>query len=166
MGSPLRCLIVEDDEPVRRAVRHALESEFASFAEASTAREAIDLAATVRPHFIVLDLGLPDRDGLAVCSEIRKWSNAPLIVLSARHSERDKVAMLEAGADDFVTKPFSTAELRARVRANMRRAELPDGSSVITARSLTIDPAGRTLRRNGEQIHLTPIEWDLLRALL
>ena len=166
MGKTLTCLLVEDDEPVRRAVRNALESEFSTFAEAKTAREAIDLAASARPHFIILDLGLPDRDGLSVCTEIRKWSNAPMIVLSARHNERDKVALLEAGADDFVTKPFSTAELRARVRANLRRAETRDESAVITANNLTIDPVARTVRRNGEPIHLTPIEWDLLRALI
>ena len=168
METELTGLIIEDDPYVRRAVRNALAPDFGRVLEASNAQEGLDLAAAARPDLIVLDLGLPDRPGVSICNEIREWSTAPIIVLSARHGEQEKVALLDAGADDYVTKPFSPAELRARVRAQLRRARTPANAQpdVIEADGLTIDPAARVVRRDGEYIHLTPIEWDLLRALV
>src|SRR5471030_1024653 len=106
-------LIVDDEPQIRRVVRNALTEIAARIVEASTGRDGIDLAAAERPSLIVLDLGLPDLDGQHVCREIRQWSTAPIIVLSARHSDQEKVALLDAGADDYITKPFSPAELQA-----------------------------------------------------
>jgi two-component system KDP operon response regulator KdpE len=162
-------LVVDDEPHILRAVRNALSGEFASVLEASTAREAVDLAAAQRPDVVVLDLGLPDKAGLWVLTELRKWTAVPVIVLSAHHSESEKVRLLDEGADDYVTKPFSPAELLARVRAQVRRArmaEVPGGDGVMEVGGLSIDTAARTVKRAGEDIHLTPTEWDLLRAFL
>jgi two-component system KDP operon response regulator KdpE len=162
-------LIIEDERQIRRVVRHALEEEVARVVEAETGREGVDLAAAERPELIVLDLGLPDLQGVAVCREIRKWSSVPIIVLSARHSDAEKIALLDAGADDYITKPFSTPEFQARVRAQMRRARVasfPTDEGTLEFEGLRIDPARRTIHRGAEEIHLTPTEWDLLRAFL
>jgi len=162
-------LIVEDEPQIRRVVRHALEADADRIVEAATARDGIDLAAAERPALIVLDLGLPDAPGIKVCTEVRKWATMPIIVLSARHSESEKVALLEAGADDYITKPFSPVELRARVHAQLRRArmsELPGDADVIRYGDLDIDPGARVIRRAGQELHLTATEWDLLRFLL
>jgi two-component system, OmpR family, KDP operon response regulator KdpE len=168
MDPTLTALVVEDDPQVRRAVRNVLAQDFGRVLEASTAREALDLAAAARPDLVVLDLGLADRPGVSVCTELREWSVAPILVLSARHAETEKIALLDAGADDYITKPFSPAELRARVRAQMRRARTPPAgtTSAIEAGDLVIDTGARVVRRGGEYLHLTPIEWSLLRALL
>ena len=165
---PERAVLVIDDEPqIRRALAHALAPAFERVLEAGTAGEGIDLAATARPDLVILDLGLPDRDGVAVCREIRGWSSVPIIVLSARHSEREKVALLDAGADDYITKPFGTAELQARVRAQLRRALAgTPGQEPIELDGLRIDLAARTLAREDEEIHLTPTEWALLRTFI
>ena len=164
----LTLLIIEDEPQIRRAVRHAVERDVSRVLEAPSGREGLDAAASARPDLIVLDLGLPDVDGAAVCREIRSWSSAPIIVLSARHSDREKVELLELGADDYVTKPFSTNELRARVRVQLRRAAgvARDDSGVVEADGLLIDLARRAVTRDGRRIHLTPIEWELLRALV
>lgn len=162
-----RTILVIDDEPqVRRAVRNVLAADDARIIEASSGSEGLDLAAAERPDLVVLDLGLPDMPGLEVCRELRGWLKAPVLVLSARHSDTEKVALLDAGADDYVTKPFSTAELQARVRALMRRtAQSVDGDTRIVADGLVIDLVARTVRRDDRDVHLTPIEWELLRAL-
>jgi two-component system KDP operon response regulator KdpE len=160
-------LVIDDEPQIRRAVRNALAGEAERVVEASTAREGMDLAASARPELIILDLGLPDADGIRVCRDIRQWSNAPIIVLSARHGEHDKVSLLDAGADDYITKPFSTRELQARVRANLRRASRADNAGeVLRVDALEIDAANRTIKRAGQYVHLTPTEWDLLRAFL
>ena len=161
-------LIVDDEPQIRRAVRHALEGVAGRVLEAETGRQGIDMAAAERPDLIVLDLGLPDMGGAGVCREIRKWSDVPIIVLSARHSDHEKVLLLDSGADDYVTKPFSTAELLARVRAQLRRSRIPAAvaDAVIEVDGLTIDPAKRVIARGYAPIHLTPTEWDLLRAFL
>jgi two-component system, OmpR family, KDP operon response regulator KdpE len=163
----VRSILVIDDEPqIRRALRNALAAADRRVLEAGTAVQGIDLAASEKPDLIILDLNLPDRDGLAVCREIRKWSQAPILVLSARHTEKDKITLLDAGADDFVTKPFSTNELKSRVQANLRRLQREESAAVpLTVREIEIDLGTRTLRRQGELVHLTPTEWDLLRAL-
>jgi two-component system KDP operon response regulator KdpE len=168
-GRTLGAVLVVDDEPqIRRVVRNALAGLAAQVLEATTAREGVDLAASAAPELIVLDLTLPDRDGLDVCRDLRAFTAAPILVLSARDSDRDKVALLDAGADDYLTKPFSTLELQARVRALLRRAtRTPDGASErIRIDDIEIDLGRRVVRREGRDIHLTPTEWGLLRALL
>jgi two-component system KDP operon response regulator KdpE len=161
-------LIIDDEQQIRRVVRHALAEDFARVLEADTGERGIDLAAAEKPSVILLDLGLPDTSGAQVCAEIRKWSDAAILVLSARHSDQEKVALLDAGADDYVTKPFSTLELKARVRALLRRstARGTDGSTTIKCGDLKMDLDARTLTRLGALVHLTPIEWDLLRVLM
>jgi two-component system, OmpR family, KDP operon response regulator KdpE len=162
-------LIIDDEPQIRRVVRHALESEVGRIVEAATGREGMDMAAAERPDLIVLDLGLPDVPGVDVCREIRKWSAAPIAVLSAWHSDSEKVALLDAGADDYVTKPFSTIEFQARIRAQLRRSRLTPLAStepVVRVGELAIDLAKPTLMRSGEPVHLTRTEWDLLRTLL
>ena len=166
---PSTILVIDDEPQIRRVVRNALAGDQVRVLEAHGGQAGIDLAAAERPDLIVLDLGLPDVAGASVCREIRSWSSAPIVVLSARHSEGEKVAMLDAGADDYVTKPFSTAELQARVRAQLRRARagaLPGGAGPVQADGLAIDPARRTVQRDGREVHLTPTEWDLLRAFV
>lgn len=165
----VKALVVDDEPQIRRAVRNALAGDFASVIEASTAREAVDLAAAHRPEVVVLDLGLPDHPGTWVLTELRKWSRVPVIVLSVQDREKEKVQMLDLGADDYVTKPFSPAELVARVRAQVRRARLadtPGGEGVVRLGDLVVDMAARTVKRDGADVHLTPTEWDLLRAFL
>ena len=165
---PLTILVIDDEPQIRRVVRHALEGDDARVLEAATGREGIDLAAAQRPDLIVLDLGLPDISGEAVCRDIRGWSIAPILVLSARHSDHEKAALLDLGADDYITKPFSTLELQARVRAQVRRARLAQqgtADTCITAAGIAIDLVKRSVTRDGGSVHLTPIEWELLRVL-
>jgi two-component system KDP operon response regulator KdpE len=164
-----RVALVIDDEPqIRRVVRHALADDFSRVLEAESGNKGIDLAASERPALIVLDLGLPDINGVDVCIEIRKWSDAAILVLSARHSDVEKVAALDAGADDYVTKPFSTIELQARVRALLRRAA-PRGDksqTIMQYADLKMDLNARTLVRQDKAVHLTPTEWELVRVLM
>jgi len=166
---PKRTLLVIDDEPqIRRVVRNALASDESRVLEAATAAEGLDLAAAEQPDLIVLDLGLPDRSGADVCRDLRTWTNAPILVLSARHSDTEKAALLDAGADDYVTKPFSTVELQARVRALIRRhirSESTEGATTFSAGDISIDYVARTVKLRGAEVHVTPIEWDLLRVL-
>ncbi len=160
-------LVIEDEARIRRAIRDALHDVADRVVEASAGGEGVALAATERPELVVLDLGLPDLAGLEVCLELRRWANMPIIVLSARHAEQEKVLLLNAGADDYVTKPFSPRELAARVRAQLRRgAGGGPAEAVVTTGELSIDLAGRMVRRAGHPIHLTPIEWDILWTLV
>jgi two-component system KDP operon response regulator KdpE len=164
----LDCILIIDDElPIRRALRNALRDVAKRVVDASSGAEGIDLAATEQPDLIVLDLGLPDMSGADACEEIRRFSATPIVVLSARQGEQDKVSLLNLGADDYVTKPFSTMELLARIQAVIRRTgarSAPEGP--IVAGELTIDIARRLLLRHGEPVRLTPIEWNILRALV
>jgi two-component system KDP operon response regulator KdpE len=162
-------LVIDDEPQIRRAVRNALADDDVRIVEAPTGGAGLDLAAAERPSLVILDLGLPDISGLEVCRELRSWSSAPIIVLSARHSDQEKVALLDAGADDYVTKPFSTTELQARARAQLRRSRqtpLANADQPIEVDGVRIDLAKPSLTRAGEAIHLTRTEWDLLRALL
>ena len=164
-------LVIEDDAPIRRALHDALSGVADRLLEAATGRDGIDLAATARPELIILDLGLPDATGVDVCCEVRSWSRVPIVVLSARHSDSEKVLLLNAGADDYVTKPFSTPEFVARIRAVLRRARLAgtigdDGRATVEAYGLVIDLARRRVTRGQTVIRLTPIEWDILRTLV
>jgi len=166
----LKTVLVVDDEPkIRAVVRQALAHEVERVLEAPTGRAAIATAEAERPDLVILDLGLPDMDGLDVCRAIRAWSSVPILVLSARTDEYEKVQILDAGADDYVTKPFSTVELLARIRAQTRRAQMPSmpgTDAPIVVGDLVIDPAQRVVSRQGEPIHLTRTEWMLLRALI
>jgi two-component system KDP operon response regulator KdpE len=162
-------LIIEDEPKVRRVVADALRADAPRILEAASGLEGLELAAAERPDLVVLDLGLPDIEGIEVCRRLRTWTSAPIVVLSARHSESEKTALLDAGADDYVTKPFGTDELRARVRAQLRRAGMapvPGGDQPLVIGTLTIDVARRTARRGTTSVHLTPTEWGLLVALL
>jgi len=164
-----RTALVIDDEPqIRRVVQHALAEDFTRILEAPSGAKGIDLAAAERPSLIILDLGLPDISGIEVIGEVRKWSDAVILVLSARHADQEKVNLLDAGADDYVTKPFSTIEFKARVRALLRRSVARGSNGVTTIRcgDLKMDLDGRTITRSGALIHLTPIEWELLRVLM
>jgi two-component system, OmpR family, KDP operon response regulator KdpE len=161
-------LVIDDEPQIRRVVRSALEAIDARVLEAGTAQEGVDSAAASAPTLVVLDLTLPDRDGLDVCRDLRAFTDAPILVLSARYTDRDKVALLDAGADDYLVKPFSTVELQARVRALLRRsAPRADASAErVVIGDLEIHLANRTVRRRGAEVHLTPTEWGLLRAFL
>ena len=161
-------LVIDDESQIRRAVSHALADDFAKVVEAATGVEGLQLTALQKPSLIVLDLGLPDMAGVAVCTEIRKTSDAMILVLSARHADQEKATLLDAGADDYVTKPFSTLELKARVRALLRRASSHRAVTGTTIRheGLSMDLEGLTLLRDGELVHLTPTEWELVRVLM
>jgi len=164
-----RVLVIDDEPGIRRVVKEALRPDVSTVLEARSGDEALAIAAAERPDLIVLDLGLPDMDGIEVCRRLRAWTSAPIVVLSARDSEDEKTALLDAGADDYVTKPFGPAELRARVRAQLRRAgmpRVPGGDEPLRVGDLTIDIARRTVTRGGSTVHLTPTEWGLLVALV
>jgi len=162
-------LVIDDEPQIRRVVSNALQSEVTRVLEAATGSQGIDLANAERPSLIVLDLGLPDRAGVDVCKELRKWSTAPIVVLSARHSDQEKALLLDTGADDYITKPFSTIEFTARIRANLRRAQAAQLAAQVQPMSigdLLVDLNARTLRRGETSIHLTPIAWELLRTFV
>jgi two-component system KDP operon response regulator KdpE len=160
-------LVVEDEPEIRRFVRMALESEGHDVHEAGTLQRGLIEAGSRRPDLVVLDLGLPDGDGVDLIRDLRTWSTSAVIVLSARSGEADKVAALDAGADDYLVKPFGAAELLARVRAQLRRQALPPASvdSVLRFGRITVDLARRVVERDGQPLHLTPIEYRLLTHL-
>jgi len=163
-----RLLIVEDEAQLRRFVRVALESQGLEVFEADGVKRGLIEAGTRRPDLVVLDLGLPDGDGVDFIREFRTWSDVPILVLSARTGEQDKVAALDAGADDFLVKPFGTAELLARVRAQLRRRARPvgAGNSLVSFGDVSVDLARRVVERGGQDLHLTPIEYRLLAHLI
>jgi len=169
MASEGTILVIDDELQIRNALKSALREVAERVIEAATGKDGVALAASAHPDLVVLDLGLPDLSGADVCREIRRFAMMPIVVLSARHDEDDKVRLLSLGADDYVTKPFSTAELLARVKAQLRRARterLTPRETPVTAGSLTIDIARRVMTRNGEAVRLTPIEWNIVRALV
>ena len=162
-GEP-RVLVVDDEPQIIRGLRVILTNAGYRVEEATTKKEALDAVSVRPPDAIVLDLVLPDGDGIEVCIEIRRWSQIPIVVLSAVGDERQKVRALDAGADDYVTKPFGSEELLARMRAVLRRRS-DEGDAAVRVGELEIDLADRSVRRDGEQLHLTPIEFDLLSKL-
>jgi two-component system KDP operon response regulator KdpE len=170
MSSPQPTAIVIEDEPqIRRFVRGALEDEGWQVHEAASLRDGLSAAGTRQPDLIVLDLGLPDGDGVRLIRDVRGWSAVPIIVLSARSDEADKIDALDAGADDYLTKPFGTGELLARIRANLRRPRAAAGSEDAAAPfrfgEIELDRAARIVRRAGAEVHLTPTEYRLLSVL-
>jgi two-component system KDP operon response regulator KdpE len=161
-----RHVLVVDDEPqIVRGLKVILRDAGYAVDTAATKKEALDAVSVRPPDAMVLDLVLPDGSGVDVCTEIRTWSQLPILVLSAVGDEREKVRALDAGADDYVTKPFGTDELLARLRAVMRRAAEDEVEPAITVGDLVVDVAGHRVTRAGQEIHLTPIEFDLLRTL-
>lgn len=160
-------VVVEDEPQIRRFVRGALESEGCQVYEAETFKRGLVEAGTRKPDLVVLDLGLPDGDGVDFIRDLRGWSGVPVVVLSARSDEQDKIDALDAGADDYLTKPFGVGELLARVRAALRRASRRGeaGETVLEFGEVAIDLVNRIVKRAGDEIHLTPIEYRLLAFL-
>jgi two-component system, OmpR family, KDP operon response regulator KdpE len=159
-----RVLVVDDEPQIVRGLRVILQNAGYRVEEATTKKEALDAVSVRPPDAIVLDLVLPDGNGVEVLTEVRRWSQVPVVVLSAVGDEEQKVRALDEGADDYVTKPFGTEELLARMRAVLRRRS-EEGDAAVKVGELEIDLADRSVRRNGEVVHLTPIEFDLLSKL-
>lgn len=168
-------LIVEDEPSIRRFVRMALEAEGWQVHECETVRQGLVDAGTRRPELVILDLGLPDDDGINYLKDLRAWSGVPVIVLSARTNEADKIAALDAGADDYLTKPFGVGELMARVRVALRRSQQAGrmgghgdepAQTVFRFGEVEVDLSARRVLRAGEAVHLTPIEYRLLTHLI
>nr|WP_202628702.1 two-component system response regulator KdpE [Cronobacter malonaticus] len=160
-------MIVEDEKEIRRFLRTALESEGLRVYDAETLQRGLIEAATRKPDLVILDLGLPDGDGIDFIRDYRQWSQTPVIVLSARSDEQDKIAALDAGADDFLAKPFGIGELQARLRVALRRhGSASQSDPVVRFSDITVDLAARRITRGAEEIHLTPIEFRLLGVLL
>jgi len=165
----LQILLIEDDAHIRRFLRATLVTQGFQLLEAETGREGLALAASRVPDLVLLDLGLPDLDGTEVIQRLREWSAVPIIILSARGQERDKVDNLDAGADDYLTKPFGVGELLARIRAAVRRSRLNGPSphdKLVVIGNLKVDLDRRQVFKGGEEIHLTPIEYKLLSVLV
>jgi two-component system, OmpR family, KDP operon response regulator KdpE len=161
----LRILVVDDEPQILRGLRVVLRTAGYDVATAQTMAEALDAVSVRPPDAMLLDLVLPDGSGVDVCREVRRWSGLPIIVLSAVGDEREKVHALDVGADDYVTKPFGTEELLARVRAVIRRTAEATGEPALTVGDLEVDLADRRVRRAGREVQLTPIEFDLVAAL-
>jgi two-component system KDP operon response regulator KdpE len=165
MTGSIRVLVIDDEAAIRRLLRVCLESPDYIIREAASAAEGIREAAQWQPELIILDLGLPDGDGLEVIRRIREWSSTPIIVLTVRESDPDKVNALDAGADDYVTKPFSSAELLARIRVALRHVHPTDENAIVHTGPLEIDLSQRVVRLRGREIHLTATEYSLIRLL-
>ncbi len=164
-----RVVVIEDERQIRRFVRTALEDEGCQVYEAETGAQGLIEAGARKPDLVILDLGLPDRDGIVVIRDLRSWSDVPVLILSARSNEDDKIGALDAGADDYLTKPFGVGELLARTRALLRRKLRAAGDAttpVVTFGRIRVDLSRRTVLRNDEPVHLTPIEYRLLSVLL
>src|SRR5262249_16101838 len=167
MANALTVLVVDDEPPIRRFLRTSLAASDYRVVEAEDATGALRSLATEKPDLVILDLGLPDKSGLELIGEIRKTSPVPIVVLSARHDERSKVAALDLGADDYVSKPFGMAELMARLRAALRHAFQAQGElPIFISGDLTVDLVRRNVTRGGHEVKLSPKEFDLLRHLV
>jgi two-component system KDP operon response regulator KdpE len=168
MADPPIAILVEDERQIRRFVRTALEAEGWSVVETDTVRQGLTDAGTRKPDLVILDLGLPDGDGMEFIRDLRKWSKVPIIVLSARVGEQDKIEALDGGADDYLTKPFGVGELLARVRAASRRqqASVPGTGATFQFGDIVVDMSLRTVLKRDVTVHLTPIEYRLLSLLI
>jgi two-component system KDP operon response regulator KdpE len=165
-GSPVRVLVCDDELQIIRALKVILRDSGFEVLATATAKEALDTAAVENPDAAIIDLVLPDGNGVEVCAELRSWSEIPILVLSAIGEEEEKVRALEAGADDYVTKPFGPRELVARLEAALRRAGTGPEQPLLRADGLELDLAAHSVRLDGKDVHLTPIEFDLLRTLM
>ena len=166
MENGLRILVIDDEAPIRRYLRVALGAQGYTVFEAAAGREALESVPSQRPDLIILDLGLPDIDGVEVTRQLREWSQTPIIILSVREAEEDKIAALDAGADDYLVKPFGTGELMARIRVVMRRQAGAADEPVLQAGALRMDLPRRVVTVASREVDLTPTEYDLLRALM
>jgi two-component system KDP operon response regulator KdpE len=162
----VRVLVVDDERAIRRYLHAALNAQGYTVYEASNGQEALNAAVTYRPDLIILDLGLPDIDGVEVTQRLREWTHIPILILSVREQESDKIAALDAGADDYLTKPFSSGELMARLRVALRRTMQATSEPVFEIGELKVDLAHRQVTEAGREIVLTPTEYDLLRVLV
>lgn len=161
----IHIVLIEDEKQIRRFLSTALEGEQIEVFENDSAKQGLISCATRKPDLVIIDLGLPDLDGLEVIRDLRSWSEVPIIVLSARSNEADKVAALDAGADDYLTKPFGSAELLARIRAHLRRHQPQQSSDIFEFGEIVINFSLRTVTKAGQTIHLSPIEYRLLSVL-
>ncbi len=161
-----RVLVVDDETSIRRYLRAALSAQGFAIYEAASGQEAINAVVSDHPDLVILDLGLPDFDGIEVTRRLREWSQTPIIVLSVREAENDKIAALDAGADDYLTKPFSTGELMARMRVALRRQSHKPDDPILQVDDLKMDLSHRIVSMREEQISLTPTEYEILRLLL
>jgi two-component system KDP operon response regulator KdpE len=161
----VRLLIVDDERPIRRFLNASLGGQY-NVMEAATGQEALEKVTAHRPDIILLDLGLPDMDGLEVTRRLREWTRIPIIVISIQDEEEQKIAALDAGADDYLSKPFGIGELNARVRVALRRSSQPEAEPVFKKEDLCVDLARRTVQSHGQPIALTPTEYDILRLLV
>jgi two-component system, OmpR family, KDP operon response regulator KdpE len=159
-------LVIDDEIQIRRLLRVTLEADGYRVLEAATGQDGINAAAQRRPDVVLLDLGLPDLDGVAVLKRLREWSRVPVVVLSVRDREEDKIAALDHGADDYVTKPFSTGELLARLRVAQRHAKSNDDTTVFQSGDLVVDLAARVVKLKGKEVRLTATEYSLLRLFV
>lgn len=159
-------LVVDDEQPIRRFLRVALTSQAYTVFEATSGQEALSAAVAHKPDIVILDLGLPDIDGVDVTRLLRQWTQVPIIILSVRGSEKDKIAALDAGADDYLTKPFGVGELLARLRAALRRTAQTTGEPVFATGTLKVDLARRLVTVSDRDVQLTPTEYGLLRVLV
>ena len=166
-GPMIRILVVDDERPIRRFLNASLSGQY-TILEAATGEEALSMAVSGHPDVIILDLGLPDIDGLEVTRRLREWTQIPIIIVSVRDQEEHKIAALDAGADDYLTKPFGVGELTARVRAALRRSAHPEGESepVFQKDDLLVDLARRNVLKQGQAVSLTPTEYEILRLLV
>ncbi|HEX9077872.1 MAG TPA: response regulator [Anaerolineae bacterium] len=162
----LRVLVVDDEPAIRRFLRASLTAHGNEVFEATTGEQALSAVGAHRPDLIILDLGLPDMEGIEVTRRLREWTRIPIIILSVREHETDKIAALDAGADDYLTKPFGIGELLARMRTAMRHAVQPAGQSVFSTGELTMDVGRRIVNVADREVQLTPTEYDLLRVLV
>ena len=161
-----RVLVVDDENAIRRYLRAALTAQGFTVYEAANGEEAVNAVLSDRPDIIILDLGLPDFDGIEVTRRLREWSQTPIIILSVREAENDKIAALDAGADDYLTKPFGTGELMARMRVAMRRLTNKSDEPVLQVDNLKMDLSRRLVTIKEQEISLTPTEYDILRLLM
>jgi len=161
-----RILVVDDEAPIRRYLRAALSAQGFNVYESASGEEALQAVLSHRPDIIILDLGLPDIDGIEVTRRLREWSQTPIIILSVRESEQDKIAALDAGADDYLTKPFGTGELLARMRVALRKQSSAANEPVFESKGLSVDFARRLVTVNEQEVQLTPTEYDLLKILV
>jgi two-component system KDP operon response regulator KdpE len=162
----LRVLVVDDEVAIQRFLRVALNGQGFIVSQAATGQEALHAITLERPDLVILDLGLPDMDGVEVTRRLREWSQVPVIILSVREQEVDKIAALDVGADDYLTKPFGVGELLARIRTVLRRQTAGTSDPVFMLGGLTVDLANRLVTMDGRDIQLTPTEYDILRALV
>jgi two-component system, OmpR family, KDP operon response regulator KdpE len=161
----VRILVVDDERPIRRFLNASLSGQY-TVLEAMTGEEALTMTVSARPDVIILDLGLPDMDGVEVTRRLREWTQIPIIVVSVRDQEENKIAALDAGADDYLTKPFSVGELTARVRVALRRSAHTESEPVFQRDNLLVDLSRRNVESHGQLVNLTPTEYEILRILV